>query len=284
MSVAETPLRLLRRLAAWRSRPQLVHHDVTLAGWHGARMTIAVLADLHVVAPWTQLRDLRRIAHQVNGLKPDMVVLAGDFLAGQSIPGRRATAREIVAALGGLQARLGVFAILGNHDWFDCPVAHKSGFAHCSVIDALEASPFRLLRNESVALDHGDRFWLVGLDSQRPTPADWRVPLHDPERAFAEVPRGAPAILLAHEPDYFAQADGRAGLQISGHTHGGQLNLFGWRPVVPSRYRGRYAWGHLREGGRSLVVSGGIGFSGVPLRIGIAPEITVISVRGADAT
>ena len=89
----------------------------------------------------------------------------------------------------------------------------------------------------------------------------------------------APAILLAHEPDYFACADARAFLQISGHTHGGQANLAGWRPMTPSAHGGRYAWGHVREGGRHLIVSGGIGYSGLPLRFMQPPEITLVKLE-----
>lgn len=278
--------RAVRRLATWRSKPDIVRYTVDLNGWQGASMRIAVISDFHVIAPWTQLRDLRRITATVNELAPDMVVLAGDFLADFRLPGRRANADEIAAALGGLQASAGVFAILGNHDWFDCPQARASNYRECSVIDAMARARFQLLRNESVAMRHGgETVWVVGFDSQRPTPADWTRGLHDPERAFADVPAEAPAILLAHEPDYFAKGDARAGLQISGHTHGGQLNLWGWRPMTPSHHRGRYAYGHIREGGRSLVVSAGIGFSGLPLRIGQAPEITIIEIEpGRDAT
>ena len=85
-------------------------------------------------------------------------------------------------------------------------------------------------------------------------------------------------ILLAHEPDIFAEMPPRVGLTLSGHTHGGQVRLFGWSPVVPSAYGNRYAWGHVREGGRDLVVSGGIGCSMLPVRFGMPPEITVIEV------
>ena len=86
--------------------------------------------------------------------------------------------------------------------------------------------------------------------------------------------------MLAHEPDYFAKGDKRVDLQISGHTHGGQLNLFGWRPMTPSRFGQSFAYGHVRDGDRQMIVSGGIGFSGVPVRIGQAPEVTFIKIRG----
>lgn len=99
-----------------------------------------------------------------------------------------------------------------------------------------------------------------------------------PTPAFAGIPAGAPVIHLAHEPDYFHTADPRAFLQISGHTHGGQIKLFGRTPVVPSVFKSRYAHGAIHENGNHLIVCAGLGFSGLPLRIGVPPEILLITV------
>ena len=88
----------------------------------------------------------------------------------------------------------------------------------------------------------------------------------------------APVILMAHEPDIFPDVPDRVCLTLSGHTHGGQVRLFGWSPVVPSRYGNRYAYGAIQEGGRHLVVSGGIGCSIAPIRFGMPPEITVVDL------
>ena len=85
-------------------------------------------------------------------------------------------------------------------------------------------------------------------------------------------------ILLAHEPDIFAKATNRVALQLSGHTHGGQVRLFGCSPVVPSRYGNRYCYGHVVESERNLVVTGGIGCSIVPVRFGVPPEITLVDL------
>ena len=249
-------------------------------------MTIAVLSDFHVVAPWTRLSDLVAIVSQTNDLAPDMIVLAGDFLADRSIPGRAATAVEIVQALSGLRAQEGVYAVLGNHDWMDCPLARKTGYQRSSMVEALDQSPIRLLRNEAISLaPQGHELWLAGFDSQRPLPTDWTRGLHDPDKTFAAVPPGAPCILLAHEPGYFSKGDSRAAIQISGHTHGGQLNLFGWRPMVRVHLEGTYTHGEYEQDGRKLIISSGIGFSGVPMRIGQPPELTLIDIQGMeDAT
>ena len=89
----------------------------------------------------------------------------------------------------------------------------------------------------------------------------------------------APVILLAHEPDIFPDVPERVSLTLSGHTHGGQVRLFGYSPVVPSRFGNRYAYGHVVEDDRNLIVSGGLGFSILPVRFGVRPEISVDRTR-----
>ena len=261
------------------SRPRLVRHDIADPRWTLPDLSIAVLADLHVCRPWTPLPAIVRIVAATNALRPDLILIAGDFIADRNLPALSVPAAEIVAALAPLDAPLGVAAVMGNHDWWDCRLSRGTDFARNSVAEALEASPIRLLSNAAVRLDHGTGFWLVGMDSQCALRRLGHPGLHDPARAFADVPEGAPAILMAHEPDYFAEGDARAFLQISGHTHGGQVNLAGWRPLTPSAYRSRYGWGHVREDGRHLIVSGGIGYSGIPLRVFQPPEITLVSLR-----
>ena len=262
-------------------RPVLVRHRIVSPRWPGPPLTIALLADFHVAAPWTTLADLAALVPRVMALGPDMIVLGGDFLAGRSLLGRRARAPQILAALAGLSAPLGSFAVLGNHDWKDCALAVATDHSRNSVAEALAASPFRLLRNQAVRVAAPEPFWVAGFDSQRPFHRRRPPHFHDPAATYADVPPDAPVILLAHEPDYFAEPDPRALLQLSGHTHAGQANLFGWRPLTPSQYGGRYAWGAHRDGDRHLVVSGGIGFSGLPLRIAAPPEITLVTLLGA---
>ncbi len=269
-----------------RSVPELRGFQVGLQNWRGPGFNIVVLSDLHVVAPWSSLRHMARIVETVNAMSPDLVILAGDYLGERKIPGRLASAPEIAAVLAELRAGLGVFAILGNHDWKDCAQAKANGYESCAMMDALAGTPVTLLQNQARAIEIGGHpLWLVGLDSQRPVPTDPGRGLHRPDTAFAPVPEGAAAILLAHEPAYFGRGDTRAGLQISGHTHGGQLNLFGWRPLVALRSDARFAHGLIEDGPRRLVISSGLGFSGVPLRIGQPPEITRIDIAPEpDAT
>lgn len=261
------------------SRPRLVRHEIRDSRWDLPDLTIALLSDLHVCVPWTPLSALERIVKATNRLGADLILLPGDFIADRNLPARRVAAAEIVAVLGALRAPLGVAAVLGNHDWWDCRLSQRTGFRRNSVAEAFETSAITLLSNRAIRIAHGTGFWLVGLDSQRALRRRGHQGLHDPEAAFADTGADAPVVLMAHEPDYFAEGDGRAFLQISGHTHGGQVNLAGWRPLTPSSYGSRYGWGHVEEGGRHLIVSGGIGYSGLPLRLFQAPEITLVTLR-----
>ncbi|SPH24071.1 3',5'-cyclic adenosine monophosphate phosphodiesterase CpdA [Defluviimonas aquaemixtae] len=262
------------------SVPRIVRHRIADARWTLPDLRIAVVSDLHVCRPWTSLAALRRIVNQVNALRPDLILLPGDFIADSNLPARHVPASAIVAELGRLRAPLGMAAVLGNHDWWDCALSRETEFARNTVAEALEGSPVALLSNRSLGIEHGNgRFWIVGIDSQHARKHLKKQGFEDPDIAFAGVPDGAPAILLAHEPDYFAVGDPRAFVQVSGHTHGGQANLFGWRPMTPSAHGSRYAWGHIREAGRHLIVSGGIGYSGVPLRILQPPEITLVTLQ-----
>lgn len=255
--------------------PRVTHYDLTSGLWAAPPVEIAVLSDLHVCAPWTPPDHVRRVVEQVQDLQPDLILLPGDFLVRRLIGARPSHATEIATALKGLSAPLGVFASLGNHDWKDCPVARRSGFSDSSIVPAFRDVGLPVLINEAVRLPNGA--WLVGFDSQQAQGTTRRpVPRHEPARAFASVPEGASVVLMAHEPDCFLEQDHPAALQISGHTHAGQIAPFGWRPVTPSRYGGRLAYGVQTSGERHVVVSAGLGYTGVPLRIGAPPEIVQI--------
>lgn len=186
--------------------------------------------------------------------------------------------------LGGLRAPLGTYAILGNHDWWEDKGAQARGSGPTIAGEALRRSGHRVLENEALALTKGGHeVWLAGLGDQL---AFWpnrkrrnhpRIGVDDLPATMAQIPAGKPAILLAHEPDIFPQVPARVALALSGHTHGGQIRAFGYAPVVPSRYRNRYGYGPIREQ-TDLVVSGGLGMSIAPVRLGVPPEIVVVDL------
>jgi len=227
-------------------------------------LRVAVLADLHVGSPFNGLDKLREIVEQTNELQPDLVLLAGDYVI-QGVRGGRFVAPEDFApVLGRLQARLGVWAVLGNHDWWlDGP----------RIRAALEKSGVRVLENEAAVLEEPTSLWLAGV-------SDYWEGEPDIDLALKHVPTGAVVIVLTHNPDVFPEMPDRVALSIAGHTHGGQvrLPLLG-RLIVPSRFGERYAAGHVVEEGRNFFVSTGLGTSIIPVRFGVAPEISVLTLR-----
>lgn len=257
----------------WRLRP---------AGWRaGQRLTIAILTDLHMSEPYVTVPRLKRIVARVNALKPDLTVVLGDLPAASRFITREIPQEETCAALAGLSASLGVYAVLGNHDWWHDPAAQKRRAGPTRSGLALEAAGIPVLENKALRLGTGEgAFWLAGLGDQIAFPdrrGHWQG-VDDLPGTLAQVTDAAPVILLAHEPDIFPKVPARVALTLSGHTHGGQVRLFGYSPIVPSRYGNRYAYGAVEENGRHLVVSSGIGFTGLPVRVGVPPEITVVEL------
>jgi predicted MPP superfamily phosphohydrolase len=226
-------------------------------------LKIAHLSDLHG-GPYTGQREVRAAVEAAMGLSPDLVVLTGDYVlhsAGYAAP----CARELAA----LQAPLGVYAIPGNHDyWTDIEV----------VTAELHATGLTLLQNEArrLAID-GQALWLVGLDDV------WERH-HDLDAALAGIPQGEPVLLLVHEPDFAdeaARAPHSIFLQLSGHSHGGQVNLpLVGRPVLPWLGR-RYPAGLAKVPGSGLQVytSRGVGLIAPPVRFNCRPEVALITLE-----
>jgi hypothetical protein len=138
------------------------------------------------------------------------------------------------------------------------------------------------MQNDAVLLGRpGRRFWLAGLGDQlayRLGPNKFRG-VDDLPGTLARIRTGDPVILLAHEPDIFTQVPSSVALTIAGHTHGGQIRLPFVPPAwAPSAYGARFSYGHIIEGDRHMIVSGGLGCSIVPLRLGVPPEIVRITL------
>jgi hypothetical protein len=228
-------------------------------------LRIAVLADLHVGSPYNGLAKLRRIVDETNAAGSDLVLLAGDYVITGVVGGTFTRPGAIAAVLHDLHAPLGVWAVLGNHDWW------LDGRA---VRRALETHGIRVLEDAAMPIDGPrGRFWLVGI-------GDFWESRHDVRAALARVSDDAPVLAFTHNPDVFPHVPARVALTIAGHTHGGQvvLPLLG-RPLVPSAYGQRYAIGHVEEDGRHLFVSSGLGTSIFPVRFGVPPEISIVVVR-----
>jgi uncharacterized protein len=271
-------------------RLEVTRHRVTPTNWpRELKLSIAVIADLHAGGPTMPLERIHGIVENTNALTPDIVVLLGDFAASHRFKTLAVPAEEWADALGGLRAPLGVHAILGNHDWWDDRAAQRNRRGPVLGRRMLEREGVPVYENDVVRLVHQGRpFWLAGLGDQlalvngRNSAGRRRFEgVHDLWGALAKVTDDAPVILLAHEPDIFPSVPPRVSLTLSGHTHGGQVRLLGYSPMVPSRFGNRYAYGHVVEDDRHLVISGGLGCSILPVRIGVPPEIVMVDVAAA---
>jgi predicted MPP superfamily phosphohydrolase len=233
-------------------------------------LRIAVLTDLHVGSPFNGLGKLRAAVARTNAAGPDIVCILGDLVI-QGVAGGRFVPPEAIASeLAGLRAPAGVLAVLGNHDaWLD----------HDRVKRAVEHAGIRVLDDAAVRVDtSGGPLWVAGVSDL------WTRP-HDMKAALAGVQADrAPVLLLTHNPDIFPEVPDRVTLTLAGHTHGGQVRFpFVGAPVVPSRFRQRFAAGHVVEEGRHLFVSTGIGTSILPVRFRVPPAVTLLIVGGPSA-
>lgn len=220
---------------------------------------IVQLSDLHL-HPFTQLELIQETVTQVNNLKPDLIALTGDYVLQEA-----GSIFELAPVLGSLDARYGVFAILGNHDLWTNEAVVRSG---------LQQAGLSVLVNKGLTLNAGgETINLAGVDdgwSGRP----------DLKAALDNLPTGTPTILLAHEPDLadiFA-GDGRVSLQLSGHSHGGQVRLPGVGALILPYLGRKYDQGLHQVGGLWLYTTRGIGVIGPPIRFNCPPEITEITL------
>ncbi len=260
-------------------RLEVTRYALSPPGWPaGLRLRIAVLADLHVGEPYMGLSRIGRIVDAANDLQPDLAVVLGDYHASHRFITHDVAPEAAAGALARLAAPLGRWAILGNHDyWHGAPLWRE----------ALGKAGLPVLENRAVKLGEGEAgFWLAGLASMLAIRLGRRRfhGLHNLPAALRHTADGAPVILLAHEPDIFPEVPARVSLTLAGHTHGGQVRIFGHSPVVPSKFGNRFAYGHVVEGGRHMIVSGGLGVSGLPVRLGVPPEVVLVELGDGTAT
>ena len=202
-----------------------------------------------------------------------MVLLLGDYAGGHEAAAVRAAPERSevlrgVAAFRGLTPRLGVYAVLGNHDWW-----YDGGATE----QALARAGAQVLENRAVRVDRPEgAFWVAGLadlDSRRAAPSY--------PKALGGVPAGEPVVVMTHWPDPFAEAPDRVALTVAGHTHCGQVNLpIVGRLVHASHASRRWGCGAYVDRGRDLFVTGGVGVSILPVRFRAPPEIVIVTLRG----
>ncbi|QEH39107.1 putative metallophosphoesterase [Aquisphaera giovannonii] len=222
-------------------------------------LTAALLADVHH-GPYTPMPFVQRVVETTNAMRPDLILLAGDYItrSGRFIP-------PVMAALGGLRAPLGRFAVLGNHDhWENTRLTRRE----------LDRAGIARVDNAGVWLRRGDdRLRICGV-------GDLWTDRQRPDEALADATTDDAVIMLSHNPDYAEiLRDRRVGLMLSGHTHGGQVYLPGYgAPVVPSRYGQKYLGGLVEGPACRVFVSRGLGTTGPPVRLASRPEIVLLTL------
>ncbi len=258
------------------NRPRLISIEVPLArlheSWDGFR--IAQLSDFHY-DDYFSVVPLRKAIVVVNDLRPELIVLTGDFVTSPLQERRRRSMPELLEAakaiepcallLSQLRAKSGVVAILGNHD---------VGTAPSHIISVLESYGIPVLKNRSLPLERqGNRLWLAGVDDVLDGKPDLGL-------ALKGIPASEPVLLLAHEPDWADYvAKYPIDLQLSGHSHGGQIRIpIIGAPYLPDLAR-KYPWGLRRIGPLTLYTNTGIGTVRIPVRFNCPPEITLITLR-----
>jgi predicted MPP superfamily phosphohydrolase len=232
--------------------------DPRLAG-----LRIAQLSDLHIgtMTPrswglaWSRSANLRA---------PDLAVVTGDMVTSGTD-----FYEDVADVIGALRAKEGVFASMGNHDYF--------GAEGEPLVSMLRARGVGVLRNEGVVIErNGAKLWLAAID-------DTWTRRDDIERAMRDRPAGATTVLLAHDPNRFeAAADAGANVVLSGHTHGGQIGVpFFYRVANLATFAYRYNVGLYRRGQSVLYVHPGLGTTGPPMRLGVPPEVAILTLRAA---
>ncbi|HEX6717123.1 MAG TPA: metallophosphoesterase [Pyrinomonadaceae bacterium] len=243
------------------------HEAIQIDNWPPALdgLRIAVLSDIHADEWFITDKKVRTIVQETNQLQPDLIVILGDYMSSNGRVTHRVEPDVFGVILKDLHAPLGVYSVLGNHDWW-----YNGG----KVRKALEQNGIKVLENEAVRVDaRGTSMWLVGL-------ADlWTRPQRIAE-TIAQVPEREPLIALTHNPDIFPHVPERVPLLLAGHTHGGQIRfpLIG-TVVESSEFGDRYLRGHVVENNHHLFVTTGIGTSIVPVRFGVPPEIVLLTIK-----
>jgi predicted MPP superfamily phosphohydrolase len=229
----------------------------------GAR--VVFLADIHT-GPFLSKSETEALVEKVNALEPDVVLMGGDYVGG-----RVDAAADFYAAAASLEAPLGVYAVLGNHDVWEGADEARAG---------LEAAGIHLLENDRTTVTRdGASIVIAGVE-------DLYTGDPDVETTGADIEPEDFAVLISHNPDVFPDGIGAMpdtwDLALAGHTHGGQITFGGTRPVVGSKYGSRFSGGWTAQADTPVLVTRGVGTVTVPVRIGAPAEVHVITLASDD--
>ena len=247
------------------------HHSLQIAEWPQWKrpLRIVFLADFHTGSHSDDVARLSSIIAEAESLIPDLVLFGGDFVNMQIFGGGRVPPRTIARALSRIEAPLGRFAVLGNHDYV---------YDEHAVAVALWDSGITVLDHDCCAVQFQDQsIQIAGIP-------DGRVTRAEAYSLLADLSPDMPTIVLAHDPFWFAHLPPGPHLMLAGHTHGGQIRLPGIGIVTnASKAPLRWSYGLVKERGQYLYVTSGIGTSGVPIRWGVPPEFAVLDLMGTSS-
>jgi predicted MPP superfamily phosphohydrolase len=269
------------------SRLVVRHEYVAIKGWDPTfdGFRIAMIGDIHAGSNGADAAKLRRVVAEVNAEHPDLVVLLGDYISqvrsSKPIAERdlRMPVAEMADNLSGIQAPYGVLAVLGNHDGW---------YGDEKIAPELTRVGYRVLQNELFIIEReGRALRFFGLVDHMAIGNPWTY--SDKARQIASPTEGkGDLVILEHSPDILTTVTGDLEISkdlklfLAAHTHGGQiwLPILG-RPVVPSSYGQKYAYGHIYDRGVDMWVTSGIGTSILPFRFMVPPEIVILTVKAA---
>lgn len=241
-------------------------HTLPLANWPAQcdGLRIDVITDTHTGSPRNGVDKLDRLVQRLIASDAPIVLMAGDYVILSVLLGEYIPAEVIAEHLKPLTSRKPVYAVLGNHDWW------KDGH---DISAKFAAAGVRMIDNQAAPVQVGTcDFWLAGLgDLQEGKP--------DVAGTYAQIPEGVPVIALTHEPDLLPQIPARTALTVAGHTHGGQIYPFPLRRPGHFIERSHTLNGWIVHEGRTLFVSPGVGTSIIPVRLGVPPEISQLTLK-----
>ncbi len=264
LSLAAAGLLILKAWHDTMSVPVVKRTSVTMGDLKTGSdpIVIALISDIHVAGPDMPPSRLASIVRQINGLQPDFLMIAGDFISDKRTATRHYKGAEAVAPFKKLDSHIRKIAVLGNHDyWYELD----------SIKAGLQSAGFQVLANEARKVGP---LVIGGLDDDYTGRADV------PATIQAMDQMAGANIILSHSPDPFPDLPPDYGLMLAGHTHCGQIRYpWGGSPATMSEYGQRYACGRADENGNTIVTGAGLGTSLLPFRLFSQPEIWLITIR-----
>ena len=244
----------------------LMQKNISLNQWSGPPLKIAFFSDLHAGSPHIDEKYIEKLILRINAMSPDIVLVGGDLLINGVVGGEFMPIEKVAALLRKLKAPFGVYAVLGNHDWWNDGE---------KIQRVLEKSGISVLENQAklIQVDKNYHFWLVGIGDDFTKHA--RVDL-----ALSKINTDGPRILFMHDPAALFQVKDKFFLALAGHLHGGQVYIPGIGAlVVPGNAPKSWSSGWIDFEYGSLFVSKGIGTSIFPVRFSAVPEFVILELK-----